>query len=119
MNKKNTILDIGKTGKYILFICLSYGFTGINLIIFSVVEGLHSKFFTHSVVIAVIMLCMIPVSLLDNRKEMRGKLNAIMCGVIHFVMSICISCIHSFWLFMVLYVLEFVVSLIANHIANK
>ena len=117
MNKKNKNLNIDK---FILFICFCYGFTGINFIITGMVVGLHSKYFISCIIIAIIMLCMVPVSLFDERKEMRGKFSAIVCGVMHFVISIFISYIHSFWSFMVLYVAEFIISMISVRVVmNK
>ena len=103
-----------------LFICFSYGFTGINLIIFSFVIGVQGEEFIDLLIIAIIMFSMVPLSLLDERKKIRGKLNAIMCGVMHFVISVCISYINSFILFMILYVVELVISLIINSVVmNK
>ena len=83
----------------ILTICSAYGFAGINVI--------ASTFFTSAsdyvydkkaFFLGIVLLCMVPISLFDARKEMRGRFNAIVCCVIYFMLSIWAAYMSSWWL---------------------
>ena len=116
MKKRNNNLNINK---FILFICFSYGFIGINFIISGVVIGLHSRYFSSSIMIAILMLFRGSLALFDERKEMRGKFYAVLCGVVHFCISIFLAYVHSLWSLLILYLIEFIVSIVIIHIVTS
>lgn len=96
----------------ILLICLSYGFTGVNFIISSIFENnLNDAHYKMSIILGIVMLCMVPISYFDTRKEMRGKLNVIGCCVMHFALSLWISWLHLSWRTMILYAIEVAVAI--------
>jgi len=116
MKKRNNSLSIDR---FMLFICFCYGFTGINFIIAGMVVGLHSRYFFSCIIIAITMFSMVLVSLFDERKEMRGKFNAIVCGIMHFCTSIFIAYVHSLWSLLILYLIEFTVSIIIIRVVTN
>ena len=90
-----------------LLICLLYGCTGVNFIVSSLFSWNPDNAYPKlSLMLGVIMLSMVPISLFDNREEMRGTFNVIITSIIHFVFILCLSWIHSTWCFLILYVCE-------------
>lgn len=90
-----------------IIIALSYLESGINLIIagFNLnknAEDTHSK---HLVVVGVIMLAMVFISILDNRKEMRGKFAVVSSCIAHLAFCGMLTFFYSFW-WMCIYVIE-------------
>lgn len=104
----------------ILLICLSYGFTGTNFIIASIF-GSHHPYNKISIMLGIVMLCMVPISCFDKRKEMRGKFSATASCMIHFVLSIGIAYMYESWQIMILYAVEVVISMsfLIKHIWSK
>lgn len=99
--------------KNIPYICMSYGFTGANFIISGIcVDGSNGSFDKLSIMFGIVMLCMVPISFFDRRKEMCGKLSVIMGCIMHLVLSLGISCLYSSWWIMVLYAVEAVIYMI-------
>lgn len=96
--------------EYILLICLNYGFTGVNFIILGMIEVNKNKHgFYSSIMLGIVMLCMVPISYFDPRKENRDKSYAIVSCIIHFVLSLFMS--YTFWWIMVFYAVEVVISI--------
>lgn len=113
--KKSIKQDSANTSRLqenMLLICLSYGFTGANFIISSIVEiNSNNVDCKISIMLGIIMLCMVPISYFDKRKEMRGKLNVIMCCIMHFALSMGISYTYLSWWIMILYIVEVMISI--------
>ena len=102
--------SVSRLDKNVLSICFSYGFTGVNCIISSIINNNADKNYNKiAIVLGVIMFCMVPVSYLDKRKELRSTLSVILCCTLHLAFSICISCIHSSWNIMLLYAVEVII----------
>ena len=94
---------------YVLLICLSYGFTGANFILSSICNNQNDSYYKVSIMLGIVMLCMIPVSWFDKRKEMRGKMYVVVCCVMHVMLSIWIAYFNSSWRIMILYAVEVIV----------
>ena len=60
----------------------------------------------NSLFLGVVMLCMVPISYFDPRKEMRGKFSVIMSCIMHLVISIWISYVQWSWKIMAIYIIE-------------
>ena len=103
-----------------LLTCLSYGFVGANFIIASIFES-HHPYNKTSIMLGIVMLCMVPVSCFDKRKEMRGKFSATASFIIHFVLSIGIAYMYESWHIMILYAVEVMISMsfLIKHIWRK
>lgn len=91
----------------ITVICLSYGFNGINFILSCIIENnCNDVYCKNSLFLGVVMLCMVPISYFDQRKEMRGKFSVIMSCIMHLVISIWISYVQWSWKIMAIYIIE-------------
>lgn len=80
-------------------IAFSYAAIGLNQIAAGILaRGMQdAPLFGCFIVLGVVMLIMVPISLLDSRKEMRGPLYAVLTGIAHLVMCIFLSCEFSSW----------------------
>ena len=93
--------------KNLLLICLSYGFTGINFILSGIISNeTYSKIL---ILFGIIMLCMVPISYIDKRKEMQGKFYAIACCLMHFLLSLLVS-VFLLWWVILLYIGEIIIT---------
>lgn len=96
----------------ILLICLNYVYMGIDFIIASIIECNPSDpDFKYGMILGILMLCMVPISYFDDREERRGKLYAVMGFIVHLGISIGISLMYLCWWNMILYAVEFVISM--------
>lgn len=85
-------------------ICFSYGFAGVNFIVASFFRNNDSKILFFGIV----LLCMVPISCYDDRKEMRGATYAKLSCAAHLMLSLFASALSSWWM-MALYVAEVIV----------
>lgn len=104
----------------ILLICLGYGFTGVNLIVSSILaNNSNDVSYKLSIMLGIVMLCMVPISYFDPREDMRGKLNAIMSCIMHLVFSLCISYFYSSWRTLIVYAIEVLISMSIVYLQHK
>ena len=97
--------------KYLIIICLSYCFMGANFIISGIfVSYPYNADYKALIILGIIFLCRVPLAYFDNREGMRGKFYAIICCLLHFVISLLISYFHMAWWIMILYAVEVVIS---------
>ena len=80
--KKQYILSMSEI--YMLLICASYGFSGVNLFIGEIIS---EKVNSLGILWGILMLAMVPISWYDKRKEMRGFGNAIASCCVHIFTS--------------------------------
>lgn len=115
-NRKNTPHLIENTA----VIILSYVFSGVNLIYagFHSIETIDGSLPKYLIFVGVVMLLMVPISVLDNRREMRGKLAAILGCSMNLAICFMLSFFSSFW-WMAVYVCEVLVCFFASIIARK
>ena len=79
-----------------IIIVLAYCFSGFNLVAAGLhASGLHVD--RYLIMGGVAMLLMVPVSILDDRKEMRGMLYTLGCCIIHLAICVVLSVAFSFW----------------------
>ena len=62
--------------------------------------------FRHCILLGIIMLCVIPISIHDDRKEMRGNLYTVMTLIGGLVLSIFSAIAASSWWIVLLYFVE-------------
>lgn len=80
--KKQYILSMSEI--YMLLICASYGFSGVNLFVGEIIS---EKVNSLGILWGILMLAMVPISWYDKRKEMRGFGNAIASCFVHIFTS--------------------------------
>lgn len=88
-------------------ILMGYFLSGINLVMAGITcaTRLDGSLNVKLILLGVIMLLMVPISLWDNRKEMRGRLVSILVCIMHFAICCLLSFVCSFeWL--IIYVCE-------------
>lgn len=115
-NHRNTPHLIEKTA----IILLSYLFSGVNTICTGAyfLKTTGEVFYKYLILFGVVMLIMVPVSILDNRRKMRGKLAAILGGIMHLAICLTLSLAFSFW-WIVVYGCEVLLCFLAIIIAKK
>lgn len=100
-----------------LIIIMAYIFSAFNFLVSGLV--FNDK---DDIVMGVVMLFMIPIVILDKRKEMRGSLATALTCIMHFTFCLGISYLHSFW-WMTAYLCEiifcFIIVLISKRKADK
>lgn len=98
----------------ILVNAMLFGFTGINHILPYILVDQHTPILDYyALVFGVGMLIMVPLSIIDNRKEMRSWIVVLSTAVIHFVLSVRITELLNDRKFMLVYLLEVLVSVIS------
>lgn len=80
-------------------IVLSYLLSGINLVFagFHSIKVTDAPYPKYLIFVGITMLLMVPISILDNRRSMRGKFATILGCIMHLVICIMLSLILSFW----------------------
>jgi len=80
-------------------IAFSYAAIGLNEIAAGILaRGTQdAPLFGSFIVLGVVMLIMVPISLLDSRKEMRGPFYLALMGIVHLAVAILLSCEFSPW----------------------
>ncbi len=80
-------------------IAFSYAAIGLNQIVVGILarETIDAPLFGSFIILGVVMLVMVPISLLDSRKEMRGPFYLALMGIVHLVDCIFLSCEFSPW----------------------
>lgn len=101
--------------EYIWIICLSWGFAGLNLIVYAIRLYVHQngdKLFYGSVGMlgCLFLLFMVPMSIFDKRKGMQGSLYAIVSLIIGIVIGIALTFLDSFW-WIVFLCIEFLIGI--------
>lgn len=101
--------------KNISVIVTTYFLSGINLIVAGSISSttLGERYRFELILIGVMMLVMVLISLIDKRKEMRGRLQVIGGYILHFVICCLLSFIHSFW-WLVVYVFQILLCFFAR-----
>ena len=90
--------------EYIWIICMSWGFAGLNLIVYAIRLFMHQnedKLFYGSVgaLGCLFLLFMVPMSIFDKRKGMQGPFYAIVSLIIGMAIGIALAFLDSFWWF--------------------
>ena len=86
-----------------IIIVMGYFFLGFNIVISGILELYvfktgNTAMGKYNIVMGILfMLCMVPASILDNRKEMRGTSATVSLIVGHIAVCILFSFIWSFW----------------------
>lgn len=101
--------------EHIWVICLSWGFAGLNLIVYAVRLFVHQngdKLFYGSVgaLGCLFLLFMVPMSIFDKRKGMQGPFYAIVSLIIGIAIGIALAFLDSFWWLVFLFI-EFLISI--------
>lgn len=79
-----------------IVIVLAYLFSGLNLVAAGLrASGSHVD--RYLIMVGVAMLLMAPVSILDDRKGMRGMPYTVGCCIIHLAICVMLSFVFSFW----------------------
>lgn len=114
INKKGSP-DARRMRENVMLICLNYGLTGANFIISSIFESNPSDpsdpDFRYGMLIGIVMLCMVPLSYFDDRKEMCGKLNVVATSIGLLGLSLWISYMYLSWWYMIPYAVKVVISM--------
>ena len=98
----------------ILLNAMLFGFTGINHILLYIFVNQHTpQLDYYASIFGVGMLIMVPISIIDNRKEMRSWIVVFSTAVIHLVLSVRIAELLNDRKFMLVYLLEILVSVIS------
>lgn len=115
MKKQNVKIgstNIRRLPENVLLICMNYGFTGVNFIISGIFEiNSNDSDYEMSIMIGIIMLCMVPISYFDRRKEMCGKFSVTVSCIMHFALSIWTAYICLLGWIMILYAVEVLISM--------
>lgn len=118
INKKGSP-DARRMQENVMLICLNYGLTGANFIISSIFESNPSDpDFRYGMLIGIVMLCMVPLSYFDDRKEMCGIFNVVGTSIVHLGLSLWISYMYLSWWYMIPYAVEVVISMSVVYIRH-
>lgn len=103
-----------------VIIVLSYFFSGINLIFAGgyCIKITEADYLKSLILVGAVMLMMVPISIFDNRRKMRGKLACILGCIMHLACCIMLSYILSLW-WMAVYVCEILLCILAIIVARK
>ena len=98
----------------ILLNAMLFGFSGINHIILYIFVDQHTpQIDYYALVFGIGMLIMVPISIIDNRIEMRSWIVVFATAAIHLVLSVHIAQLLNSWKFMWVYLFEVSVSVIS------
>ena len=112
MTYKSNKMTITKSKKNLLIICLSFFFSGLNLIISAIFRYNSDDIFCFlSIILGIILFCRVPLAYFDTRKGVRDNSYVIVCASLHLVFSLIASYIFSFWWTMLIYIVEVVISI--------
>lgn len=100
----------------ILMISMFYGFTGLNMLLLSLLSEIFSK---RGICLGIIFVCLIPITIYDRRKEMCGIGRVIMVGIIHLVSCLSISYFLSVWCGIGVYIGEALLCFVSCFICRR
>ena len=88
--------------EYLWMICMAYAFSGINLIVCAFFVQSKKPLFVSFLILGIIFLGMVWISIIDNRKGLRGPGYTIACLVFMVLIATYLACSISLWMFAVL-----------------
>ena len=97
-NVKSKTKSFPSKSKIIIY--LNFAFAGANFVF----AGTNSIVSYESdaweeLIVGIVLLCMVPISMLDSRTEMNGTGYAVAVVIMHFALCVLLSFLHSFiWL---------------------
>ena len=104
----------------ILLNAMLFEFSGINhIILYFFVDQHTPQIDYYALVFGIGMLIMVPISIIDNRIEMRSWIVVFATAAIHLVLSVHIAELLNNWKFMWVYLFEVSVSVISIGISLK